>query len=233
MENISIIENYSDKSNDVFKVDYKGQLLKDNIKFQTFKKEQQKKYGSNAKLYYCKEEEVYFYASSKNNSSILFEASAKCPICGYNICYFCSSSASTNCCIKNNIYRLFFEHGLAFIDDIDVILEKHHVTYYQLYPKFFIPLYTYICLIGTLSFNLFHGLYYNGENKERTYYFQENCSGGCSIALNFFYGLILYFIFFIHIIYFKLLILISSIFCKKRPFRYYIGIIGFGVDQFQ
>ena len=233
MENNSIIENYSEQSNDTFKIDYKGQLLKDNKKFQIFKKEQQKKYGSNAKLYHCKNEEVYFYASSKNNSSILFEATVKCPLCGSYVCYFCSNSFSTNCCIKNNIYRLFFEHGLAFIDSIDVILKKHDVTYDQLYPKFFIPLYTYIYLIGTLSFNLFHGLYYDGENNERTYYFQENCSVMSSIVLNFFYAIILYLILFIHTIYFKLLILISSILIKKRPFRYYIGIIGFGVDQFQ
>ena len=233
MENLSMIENYSEQSNEFFKVDYKGQLLKDNIRFQTFKKEQQKKYGSNAKLYYSKNEEVYFYAPSKNNSSILFEASRKCPLNGYNICYFCSSHAYTNCCSKNNFYRLFFEHGLTFIDNVDVKLEKHKVTYKQLYPKFFIPLYTYIYLIGIISFNLFHGLRYNGKNKERNFYFQENCSGGCSIVLNFFYGIILYLIFFIHTIYFKLLILISSIFFKKRPFRYYIGIIGFGVDQFQ
>ena len=148
MENLTLAENYSEQSNDIFKVDYKGQLTKDNLRFKTFKKEQQKKYGNNAKLYYCKKDEVYFYASSKNNSSILFEASERCPLCLNNICYFCSNYSS-NCCIKYNIYRLFFEYGLTFIDSIDALLEKHDVTYNQLYPKFFIPFYTYIYLIGT------------------------------------------------------------------------------------
>ena len=37
MENLNVIENLSHESNDIFKLDYKGQLLKDNVKFKTFK----------------------------------------------------------------------------------------------------------------------------------------------------------------------------------------------------
>ena len=234
MENLNVIENISVESNDIFKLDYKGQLLKDNIKFKAFKNEKKKKYGSNAKLYYCKNENAYFYARTINNSFFSFDG-AECPSCKDYICYFCSKSSNDDldCCPTGSMYTLLFKKGLTFTDNIDNIYSGHDVTYYQLIPKFFIPFYSFIYLVGIISFILFHGLEFPGEDKGRHFYFKENCQSFTSIILNALVGLVLYLIFFIHTIYFKLLILISSIPFKKKPFRYYIGIIGFGVDQFQ
>ena len=68
MENLCIAEDISSESNDIFKLEYKGQLIKDNVKFKAFKKEKIKKYGSNAKLYHCKNENLYFYVPTKKNN---------------------------------------------------------------------------------------------------------------------------------------------------------------------
>jgi len=234
MENLSIIDNISAGSNDIFKLDYKGQLIKDNKKFKTFKKEKIKKYGSNAKLYFCKDENLYFYAPTKNNNFFSFD-DAECPSCGINICYFCSKNSGPDliCCPIGSMYDLLFHKGLTFTDNTDNVYEAHDVTYYQLIPRFFIPFYSFIYLVGIISFKLFHGLRKNDMSEDEYYYFKENWQSFTSIILNALLGLVLYLIFFIHTIYFKLLILISSIFFKNKPFRYYLGIIGCGVDQFQ
>jgi len=234
MENLCIAEDISSESNDIFKLEYKGQLIKDNAKFKAFKKEKIKKYGSNAKLYHCKNENLYFYVPTKKNNFFSFDA-VECPSCKENICYFCSkdSTVDLNCCPIGSMYDLLFHKGLTFTDDKENVYEGHDVTYYQLIPKFFIPFYSFIYLVGIISFKLFHGLRKNDESKEGYYYFKENCQGLTSILFNALLGLALYITFFIHTIYFKLLILISSIFFKNKPFRYYLGIIGFGVDQFQ
>ena len=234
MENLCATENISAESKDIFKLDYKGQLLKENSKFQSFKNEKLKKYGSNAKLYHCQNENSYFYAPTINNCYFSFDG-AKCPSCGNYICYFCSkdSGFNLNCCPLGRMYDLLFKQGFTFTEDTNNKFGGNEVSYYQLIPKFFIPFYTFIYLVGIISYNLFYGLEFYGEDKGRSFYFQENCQCSTSIILNAFVGLLLYIIFFIHTIYFKLLLLICSIFCKNKPFRYYLGIIGFGVNQFQ
>ena len=49
------------KYTDIFKSDYKYQKLNNNIKFKKWKKEMLKKYGIEAKLFYCKKDNIYFY----------------------------------------------------------------------------------------------------------------------------------------------------------------------------
>ena len=64
----------------IFKLDYEGQSLKDNIKFELWKTKMLNKYGNNAKLYKCKIDNIYFYSSIKNNFGM------GCPSCQNLIC---------------------------------------------------------------------------------------------------------------------------------------------------
>ena len=227
-------------SNEIFILDYKGQLLKNNKKFDSWKKEQLKKYGSNAKLYKCKQDNGYFYSPTKNNKYFSFDAK-ECPLCKKQICYFCSRTTTvrneedyyrdlSHCCPTGNIYYLLFHKTNRFLNK-NITNHNLEYTYKETIKRFFIPLYSFIYLVGTISFCFFHGLRFKNEIPDEQY-FKEDCPSFTSIFLNAGVGLILYLIFFIYIIYFKLLLLITSIFCKKYPLNYYLGILNFGITQF-
>ena len=227
------------KLSEIFRSDYEGQLLKNNKKFEEWKKEQLTKYGSNAKLYKCKNDNGYFYSPTENNKYFSFDTK-KCPSCHTPICYFCSRIVTvdndddfrrslSHCCPTSNIYYLLFHKTKRFLNS-----HNHHyeVSYDKTFKKFFIPIYSFIYLVGIISFCLFHGLIYKNNNAEEQY-FKEDCLYITSIIINALVGLILFLIFFIYTIYFKLLLLISSVFCKKYPLNYYLGIINFGMSQFR
>ena len=112
------------ESNNIFKLEYKGQLLKNNARYQTWKQSMIKKYGENPKQFKCLEDNILFYTNYENYWSFPSYKS-KCPICKNQICYFCSNS-KTNfpidyviCCLKRKIYKLLFYDGLQYIKKID------------------------------------------------------------------------------------------------------------------
>ena len=104
-------------------------------------------------------------------------------------------------------------------------------NYNTTFKKFFIPIYSFIFFVGTISFCLFHSLDYKNNIREEPY-FSERCGIILSIILNAGAGLLLSLIYFIHTIYFKLLLIISTVFGKKNPLNYYLGILNFGMAQF-
>ena len=229
MENPLTQDQLSLESPDFFKAEYQGQLIKENVKFNLFKKAQLTKYGNNAKLFYCKHDGVYFYAPSKNNSSFIFESERECPVCTKKICYFCSEVPDQywKCCQKDHVYKLFFDYSFVYINN-ERLDNPDVMDYNDLYPLFFIPLYTYANFVAAIIFCLFYGTIYKKEKKDREYYFQENYKGLIGVIL---YGVTcfpLYIVYFVFTIYIKILILISSLIFKKYPFKYYLGIISFG-----
>ena len=60
----------------VFKPEYEGQKIKDNINFIKFKTSNLKKYGQKAKIFYCKKDKIYFYC---NDSEYPYKG--LCPLC--------------------------------------------------------------------------------------------------------------------------------------------------------
>ena len=57
----NLIDNNSKYSENIFKLDYKGQSLKSNSFFNTWKNKMLLKYGRDAKLFKCKSENLFFY----------------------------------------------------------------------------------------------------------------------------------------------------------------------------
>ena len=103
----------------MFRLDYKGQSLKDSSKFNSWKKRMLQKYGNEAKLFKCSYDKTYFYSSNEDFGNMPL-CSCKCPSCNKSICYYCSGfaydrNAFGECCIKRRIYYKFFYDGFLFI----------------------------------------------------------------------------------------------------------------------
>ena len=105
MENYSkekeIYEDNLISNENMFKIEYKGQNLKNNQKFLNWKNMIFEKYKESAKLFYCDKDKIFFYTYWDSYQSFFFRV---CPICGKNICYFCGQY-EYKCCFKRKIYR--------------------------------------------------------------------------------------------------------------------------------
>ena len=236
MENeleVNIAENNEINTENIFKLDFKGQSLKLNKKFEAWKEKMWLKNGKNAILYNCKKDNLYFYGAFSYDGS-------ECPSCNGHICYFCkrSTNIDLDCCSIGRAYRTLSYDALYFIKEND---ENYYYEYgnnydfWYVFSKFLLPLYTSIYLAGIISNNLYHSLFYPREkDKKRTYYFREDSKATCiNIIINAFIALILSLIFSIHVIYFKVLLLLFSIFPKNYPIKYYLGILKMGMEQFR
>ena len=228
-------DNQNIKKNDFFRLDYEGQLIKNSKKFDEWKKEQLSKYGSNAKLYKCNSDNGYFYSPIENSKYFSFDAK-QCPSCNQQICYFCSRVTNINneddshnklseCCQTSNIYYLLFHKAKRFLTELDDddIIQK--IGYEQSVIKFYFPLYSFIYLVGIIFFCLFQGLIYKNNTFEEQY-FKDDCASSTSIFINTMVGFLLSLIFFIYSIYFKLILILASVFFNKYPLKYYLGIIN-------
>ena len=61
----SLKDNNSKNTENIFKLDYKGQSLKSSLIFDSWKNKMLLKYGRDAKLFKCKEENLYFLFISR------------------------------------------------------------------------------------------------------------------------------------------------------------------------
>ena len=96
-----------------FKPEYEGQNIKNNIHYIKFKESIIKKFGKKARIFYCKRDKIYFYY----DDSIYPYLWGVCPLCKWNVCYYCSSAnMDANCCLKKRIYYLFNVDALIFFD---------------------------------------------------------------------------------------------------------------------
>ena len=120
-EGYSNLVNITNDVTYIFRPDYEGQNLKNNLNFKKFK-ESIIKYGNNSKIFYCKIDKIYFCYNDTQ-----FTIQGTCPICKRNICYFCSTNNwYENCCLKNKIYHLLKLMHLYFLIHIpiDIIILK-------------------------------------------------------------------------------------------------------------
>jgi len=236
MENeleVNISENNEINTENIFKLDFKGQSLKSNKKFEAWKEKMRLKISKNAILYNCKEDNLYFYGTFSYDGS-------ECPSCKGHICYFCkrSTNIDLDCCPLGRAYRTLSYDALYFIKENEenyYYSYGEHYDFWYVFSKFLLPLYTSIYLAGIISNNLYHSQFYPREkDKKRTYYFREDSQATfINIIINALIALILSLIFFIHVIYFKVLILVFSIFPKNYPIKYYLGILKMGMEQFR
>ena len=96
MENdidINLIKNNDESyinTNNIFLLEYENQKIdKNNPRFNKWKNEMQKQYGTNAKLFKCIYDNLLFYESLEICKTLPFYLST-CPKCKHKICYFCS-----------------------------------------------------------------------------------------------------------------------------------------------
>ena len=213
-----------------FEVEYEGQTLKDNLKFESWKKKMLKKYGEKAKLYQCKYDNIYYYDTNENNDKISFNG-IKCPLCKRPICYFCSKESDFNlmCCMKGKLYYWFFHDGFIYIDKEYRNIYKDE-DFYNILKYFLIPCVTFFFMIGTIAKDLYHGLQKTYKPLDN-YYFNDDNFSIFIVIVNVLIDIFLNISFFVQHLYFKIFLLFISIFFKNYPLKYYFGLIKGGWED--
>ena len=107
-DNINIITNNINKDQeDVFVFDYKCQNMKNNLKFQEWKKKMDIKYKEEKEkmCIKCPFENIYFYGIHCNHDTII-----KCPSCDNIFCYCCLKMTDLNnyCCLRRKLIRMHY-----------------------------------------------------------------------------------------------------------------------------
>ena len=204
----NIVNNLDANSENFFKLDYGGQSLKANNQFQSWKNKMENIYGNKAKLFKCKKDNAYFYSLDD------YKVRGQCPLCKKYICYFCSNM-DYYCCAKSNIYQIIYVDGFTFINNKD---EKDEYCF--IFIRFLFPIYTFCYLSAILSKNLFHIIKIETKKVRANdcFFDDESCACMTSIFLNAGVALILSLIFLLHDIYFKILLLLFSLFLKITLF---------------
>ena len=207
----------------IFLLDYKGQKLKNNSKFEEWKKKRMEIYGNNAKLFKCKRENAYFYVSYENCKKLFYLC--ECPSCQSYICYFCSNNG--NCCTLNKIIEMIYDDGFSIIHPTQY---HDHSDYLFEYMLFLIPICTLFLFIGVIGKNLYHVLHKikNIKNGEY-YYFRDDNFSWTIVFINALVALMLSINYAIIDIYLKIILLIISLPFKNYPIKIYLGIIRRGI----
>ena len=211
------------KADNIFKLDYNGQSLKNNLKFNSWKDIILQKYGNDAKLFKCSYDGIYFYCSYESFRKLPL-CSSICPSCNQSICYYCSKIAHNynsfgDCCLRRRIYYKLFYDGFLFIK--------------ILFFAIFISYLHFFFLQGAACVDLF----YNNLRKNKSEVNQEYYDNGGKIfcisrLINALMAFMLSIIYMIHSFYFKIFLLVISIFTKNYPIKYYLGIIRGAQDHF-
>ena len=248
---MEIEDNLTNGHDIYFKPDFPKQIISGSIKFEEFKKRKLKENGKDAKLFYCKPDNIYFYESEKNCEAEPYYKK-RCPLCKKYICYFCKSQESNSaelnrgyCCIKLFIHDLLFYSGKQYLKgkDFDWIDRPfRNITILSILPLTGFIAYS-IVFFNVLLFELIikrnpkenklHGeneLYLFHDKKIYTdYYFFTFSYPNLFTSLIYLSGLSFSICYTIYDIYFKILLLIISLFTKFYPFKYFIGVITNGI----
>ena len=107
--------NFDEKTENFFKLDYKGQNINKNKFFKEFKVTMFKKNNNKGLIYFCPEDNAYFFDSSEYKYQ-----NGICPLCGKDICYFCSKRDQLyrdKCCLSKKMHYLFYKEGFIFFED--------------------------------------------------------------------------------------------------------------------
>ena len=142
-KNINLIIKNDLTSTCIFKLEYLEQNVNDNFEYQKWKKIMLIKFGNNSKQFKCIKDKILFYSTYDECINDPYYR-CKCPICNNYICYFCScysKNSYISCCIKNSIFKSFFNFGPGAI-------KKPFENLISLYP------YTNIFLLIAFTFNI-------------------------------------------------------------------------------
>ena len=154
-------------SSDYYKIEYSGQNINNNIKFQKWKKDMINLYGKRKLvLIKCFKDNLFFCVDkTKNINQYRYE----CPICTRFICYYCLKPYTDNnefedCCFRGRLITIPYE-GPEFARDIFA----QWIEYLLL-----IPFVSFIYIIGGFLNSLFYQLLKPSKYKE--YEYTENYS---------------------------------------------------------
>ena len=217
------------KTDNLFRLDYKGQSLKDNLKFNSWKNRMLQKYGNDAKLFKCSYDSIYFYCSNESFRKLPL-CSSICPSCNHSICYYCSRIAYNrnsfgDCCLKRRIYYKFIYDGFLFIN----IEDKENLK--EAFLFFLCPIFSFFLLVGSTCSDFFYLLRKHKSNDNQDLYYKDEDIFRISILINGLMAIILSISYIIYSFYFKLFLLVISIFTKFYPIKYYLGILKGGLDH--
>ena len=145
-DNNNLITNVINKDQeDVFVLDYKGQNMKNNLKFKEWKKKMDIKYKEEKEkmCIKCPFENIYFYGIHFNNDTVI-----ECPSCEKTFCYCCLKMTNLNnsCCLRRKLIKMHY-NGIMYSNS-----ESHFDIKCQLI-EFLIPGYN-IDLLMAITFNL-------------------------------------------------------------------------------
>ena len=236
MENESKIEDQEGllHANDYFKLDFPGQNLKGNKLYEDFKKRKLKELGNDAKLFYCKRENLYFY-KSKNECKESPYYYKICPSCNHYVCYFCKRNSfiiteNANCCITLKINYLLFVKGFILLKGLDRLNEEQRAQFNDSLKMASIPFLGFMKAYMLTFDSLFFSLLLKDENTGITYvqYIFQNYNELIIIIIIIATGVFLSICFTFYDFYFKLILLIISLFFKFYPFKYIMSIYTFG-----
>lgn len=214
------------KTDNMFMLDYDGQSLKDNSKFNSWKNIMLQKYGNDSKLFKCSYDAIYFYCPYESFKKLPL-CSSKCPTCNQPICYYCSKIGHNNnsfgdCCLKRRLYYKLFYDGFLFIN----LEDSDELKIY--FVLFLLPICTFFLFICIIFMDFFYKL---RKNKFEYYDNLENTIFWISRMINGLMAFMLSITYMVHSFYFKIFLLVISIFTKNYPIKYYLGIIRGGKDH--
>ena len=218
------------KTDNLFRLDYKGQSLKDNLKFNSWKNQMFKKYGNDAKLFKCSFDSIYFYCTNESFRKLPL-CSSIYPLCNHSICYYCTRIAYNRnsfgeCCLKRRIYYKFIYDGFLLINIEDRESLKEDLL------LFLCPILSFFLLVCCTCSDFFYFLRKNKSNDNQDFYYKDEDIFRISILINGLMAIILSITYIIYSFYFKIFLLVISIFTKFYPIKYYLGILKGGLDHF-
>ena len=231
MENEILSENQQNFKEliEYFKLDFPTQKLKGNRQFEEYKYKKLKDLGKDAKLFHCKIDNIYFYLSKEDCKTYPFYYK-KCPLCNNYICYFCERctehpiNEKGNCCPKLRLYYLFFVIGFKPLNKFN----RDCLTIMSIFPIYSAVSYS-IIILNVLFFELKPkhkrmNKYEYIENTYNSYLMNSFCFGFTIFITSLFGEWLLNICYSIYDAYFKIFLLVVSLFTKFCPFKYFISI---------
>ena len=136
-----------------------------------------------------------------------------------------------NCCLKRKLYYLFLYNGFSFFKGLDAVDELKKYDFYMLFILSLIPIFELFLSIFAISGFLCLVLQLKNDSKNYGERFKENFCYNLIIIILLIISIFLSIIYFIYGIYFKIILLISSLFFKFYPYKYYLGILINGITE--
>ena len=226
----------SEDLNRAFKLDYEGQSIENNNKFEKWKQLMLTKYGNDAKLFKRLKDNIYFYSSNRDYFNNINFYQSKCPICNNPICYYCSRYCrdcyfeNASCCLKRKIKYIILKDTSVYINPTNEETRKYFKKYLII---FLIPIVNFLYFVARIQCSFFYKLAMKNSKLEEhgylTTYVNHLDKKDLFITINIIFTSFLVIPYFIMHIYIILFILLISFPFKLIPLK---SIIGIAYSQF-